>query len=87
MEDQVTFETLNEETNNHSEKPGRLAQFLRSELITLAEKLEIKHSVAYIKKAIHSALIIEKRPRKCGNATTVRNYITFLTQRVIKEMR
>ncbi len=55
MEDQVTFETPNEETNNHSEKPGDL-QFLRNELITLAEKHEIKHSVAYIKKASHSAL-------------------------------
>ena len=59
MEDQVTSETLNNDTNNHSEKPGVAAddsQFLRSELITLAEKHEIKHSVAYIKKASHSAL-------------------------------
>ncbi len=51
MEDQVTFET----PNDHSEKPGD-SQFLRSELITLAEKHEIKHSLAYIKKASHSAL-------------------------------
>ena len=58
MEDQVTSETL----NDHSEKPSVVAddasatQSLRSELITLAEKHEIKHSVAYIKKASHSAL-------------------------------
>ena len=55
MEDQVTFETPNKETNNHSKKPGG-SQFLRNELMTLAEKHEIKHSVAYIKKASHSAL-------------------------------
>ena len=69
MEDQVTFETLNEETNNHSEKPGVAtddSQFLRSELITLTEKREIKHSVAYIKKASYSALekIKEEYERK-----------------------
>ncbi len=60
MGDQVTSETL----NDHSEKPSVVAddaertdsQTLRSELITLAEKCEIKHSVAYIKKASHSAL-------------------------------
>ena len=55
MEDQVTFETPNKETNNHSEKPGD-SQFLRSELITLVEKHEIKHSIAYIKTASYSAL-------------------------------
>ena len=66
MEDQVTSETL----NDHSKKPSVVAddaertdahpasttQSLRSELITLAEKCEIKHSVAYIKKASHGAL-------------------------------
>ncbi len=60
MEDQVTSETF----NDHNEKPDVVAddaerftsQTLRSELITLAEKHEIKHSVAYIKKASHSAL-------------------------------
>ena len=60
MEDQVTSETF----NDHSEEPSAVAdesdrvdaQTLRSELITLAEKHEIKHSVAYIKKASHSAL-------------------------------
>ena len=60
MEDQVTSETF----NDHSKKPDVVAddaerftsQTLRSELITLAEKHEIKHSVAYIKKASHSAL-------------------------------
>ena len=59
MEDQVTFETLDKETSKDKEQPGVAAnnsQFLRSELITLVEKREIKHSVAYIKKASHSAL-------------------------------
>ena len=59
MERQVTSETL----NDHSEEPSVVtddsdridAQTLRCELITLAEKCEIKHSVAYIKKASHSA--------------------------------
>ena len=36
-------------------------QTIRTELITLAEKHEIKHSVAYIKKASHSALEKIKR--------------------------
>ena len=53
MEDEVTSKTF----NDHSEKPDVVAddteridaQSLRSELITLAEKCEIKHSVAYIK--------------------------------------
>ncbi len=54
MEDQVKFET-----NKDKEQPSVTAddaQFLRSELITLAEKGEIKQSVAYIKKASHSVL-------------------------------
>ncbi len=53
MEDQVTPERLNEsgETQNANQ-----IQSVRAELITLAEKGEIKHSVAYIKKASHSAL-------------------------------
>ncbi len=52
MEDQVTFET-----SDHSEKPvADDSQSLRSEMISLAEKHEIKQSVAYIKKASHSAL-------------------------------
>ena len=37
MEDQVTSETLNNNTNKDNEKPSDL-QFLRSELITLAER-------------------------------------------------
>ncbi len=57
MEDQVIFETLNEETSDHSEKPVVYdSQFLRSELISLAVKHEIKQSIAYIKKVSHSAL-------------------------------
>ncbi len=59
MEDQVTSETLNNDTSKDKEQPGVViddSQFLRSELITLAEKCEIKHSVAYIKKASYSAL-------------------------------
>ena len=55
MEDQVTFER-----SKDNKQPGGTTadnlQFLRSELITLAEKHEIKHSVAYIKKASHSAI-------------------------------
>ena len=55
---------MSETFNDHNEKPDVVAddaerftlQTLRSELITLAEKHEIKHSVAYIKKASHSAL-------------------------------
>ncbi len=42
-------ETLNNNTNEDKEKPSDL-QSLRGELITLAEKGEIKQSVAYIKK-------------------------------------
>ncbi len=55
---------MSETFNDHSEKPDVVAddaecidaQSLRGELITLAEKHEIKHSVAYIRKASHSAL-------------------------------
>ena len=64
MEDQVTFESLNDgpsvvEDQSHPTQANAQAddvQLLRNELITLAEKHEIKHSVAYIKKASHSAL-------------------------------
>jgi predicted house-cleaning noncanonical NTP pyrophosphatase (MazG superfamily) len=56
MEDGVTFETLNEETPSGSTLQAEDTQLLRNELITLAEKHEIKHSVAYIRKASHSAL-------------------------------
>ena len=60
MEDQVTFESLNEEPSvvedqSHPTQTDDV-QTLRNELITLAEKHEIKHSTAYIKKASHSAL-------------------------------
>ncbi len=53
MEDQVTPDKLNDsgETQNVDQ-----IQSVRAELITLAEKGEIKHSVAYIKKASHGAL-------------------------------
>ncbi len=60
MEDGVTFETLNDvEDQSHPTQANAQAddtQSLRNELITLAEKHEIKHSAAYIKKASHSAL-------------------------------
>ncbi len=65
MEDQVTPENLfcgsdaNENANANPEPVTQDAdqlQTIRTELITLAEKHEIKHSVAYIKKASHSAL-------------------------------
>ncbi len=53
MEDQVTNNNLNDsgETQNADQ-----IQSVRAELISLAEKGEIKQSVAYIKKASHSAL-------------------------------
>ncbi len=53
MEDQVTPERLNNasETQNADQ-----IQSVRAELITLAEKGEIKHSVAYVKKASQGAL-------------------------------
>ena len=53
MEDQVTNNNLNDsgETQNADH-----IQSVRAELISLAEKGEIKHSVTYIKKASHSAL-------------------------------
>ena len=60
MEDGVTFETLSDvEDQSHPTQAGTQAddtQSLTNELITLAEKHEIKHSAAYIKKASHSAL-------------------------------
>ncbi len=54
MEDQITTDRLNEsvETQNAADQ----LQSVRAELITLAEKHEIKHSVAYIKKAGQGAL-------------------------------
>ncbi len=53
MEDQVTNNNLNDsdETQNTDQ-----IQSVRAELITLAEKGEIKQGVAYIKKASHGAL-------------------------------
>ncbi len=59
MEDQIKFETQSAKLSKDKEQPGVAAddlQFLRSELITLAEKGEIKQSIAYIKKANHSIL-------------------------------
>ncbi len=63
MEDGVTFETLSDvedqagaQANAQANAQADNTQSLRNELITLAEKHEIKHSAAYIKKASHSAL-------------------------------
>ncbi len=56
MEDGVTFETLSDVEDQSHPTQADDVQSLRNELITLAEKQEIKHSVAYIKKASHSAL-------------------------------
>ena len=49
MKDQITTDRLNEsgETQNAADQ----LQSVRSELLTLAEKHDIKHSAAYIKKA------------------------------------
>ncbi len=54
MEDPITTDRLNEsvENQNAADQP----QSVRAELITLAEKHEIKHSVNYIKKASQSVL-------------------------------
>ncbi len=57
MEDQVTSEKLNESVNPTTETQNSdQLQNIRAELITLAEKHEIKHSVAYVKKASQGAL-------------------------------
>ena len=51
MEDQVTSDRLNEPGNPTTETQNAdQLQSIRAELITLAEKHEIKHSVAYVKK-------------------------------------
>ena len=57
MEDQVTSERLNESVDPTTETQNSdQLQSIRAELITLAEKHEIKHSVAYVKKASQGAL-------------------------------
>ena len=48
MEDQVTYQIPFEDVSGVNES-------LRKNLLSLAEKHEIKHSVTYIKKASHSA--------------------------------
>ena len=57
MEDQITTDRLNEsgDPTTESQNADQL-QSVRAELITLAEKHEIKYSVAYIKKASLGAL-------------------------------
>ncbi len=49
MEDGVTFETLSDVEDQSHPTQADDVQSLRNELITLAKKQEIKHSVAYIK--------------------------------------
>jgi predicted house-cleaning noncanonical NTP pyrophosphatase (MazG superfamily) len=58
MEDQVTYQTLTEDVSNQSQGTNDEAvQSLRMhEMISLAEKHEIKQGVAYIKKASYTAL-------------------------------
>ncbi len=57
MEDQITTDKLNESVDPTTETQNAdQLQTIRAELITLAEKHEIKHSVAYIKKASQGAL-------------------------------
>ena len=57
MEDQVTPERLNNTSEPVSEtQDADQIQSVRAELITLAEKGEIKQGVAYIKNASHSTL-------------------------------
>ena len=61
MEDQITTDSLNE-SGDHStgtqsaDSSKDQIQNVRAELLTLAEKGEIKYSTAYIKKASQSAL-------------------------------
>ncbi len=89
MEDQVTSETF----NDHSEKPDVVAddaerftsQTLRSELITLAEKHEIKHSVAYIKKASHSALEKIKGEYEGKQLEEINEYLTEILMGKLSE--
>ena len=68
-------ETLHNNTNKDNEKPSDL-QFLRSELITLAEKGEIKQSVGYIKKANHSALEKIKAEYKRNQLQETNEYLS-----------
>ncbi len=57
MEDQVKADRLDESSNPTTETQNAdQLQSVRAELITLAEKHEIKHNVAYIKKASQAAL-------------------------------
>ena len=76
MEDGVTFETHNENVNDTERPQGEDAQTLRSELSTLAEKNEIKHSVAYIKKASHSALEKIKGEYERKHLEEINEYLT-----------
>ena len=70
MEDGVTFETLNDVEDQSHPTQANDVQSLRSELITLAEKHEIKHSVAYIRIASHSALETIRRDQRVSNRDT-----------------
>ncbi len=68
MEDQVTSDKLNEPVSPTTETQNAdQLQSVRAELITLAEKHEIKHSVNYIKKASQSALEKLKKTTKENN--------------------
>ena len=73
MEDQITTDRLNEsgETQNADQ-----IQSVRAELITLAEKGEIKQGVAYIKKASHSALEKIKRDYERKQLEETNEYIS-----------
>ncbi len=83
MEDQVNSETLNDNVEHErpsvaadDSHPASATQSLRIELITLAEKHEIKHSVAYIKKASHSALEKIKREYERKQLEETNEYLT-----------
>ncbi len=68
MEDQITTDRLNESGDPTTETQNAdQLQSVRAELITLAEKHEIKHSVAYIKKASQGALEKLKETTKENN--------------------
>ena len=85
MEDQITTDSLNE-SGDHStgtqsadsskDSPKDQLQNVRAELLTLAEKGEIKHSVAYIKKASQSALEKIKSEYERKQLEETNEYIT-----------
>ncbi len=80
MEDGVTPDKLFSGGNTSDPDPvtqdADQLQTIRTELITLAEKHEIKHSVAYIKKASQSALEKIKSEHERKKLEETNEYLT-----------